>query len=331
MRLLPLLLVTGCFWLDTTDVPCETDDNCPYDTTCEVEVDEETGLRHCSAYNPFAIPNAPNADGPAFTAYTWEIDAGADHTCALREDDTIACWGANDHGQSDPPAGRFESLACGRWYCCAKPSSGSLSCWGDAGSRGEPDDDPTLSSVAIGSNHVCALRQGVPRCWGDNEHGQLDVSSVTQRDVAVALDSTCTLSTGGGVACTGTGPQGASMAYEGDSEFMLLDGGSTNYCGITEGGQLECFSGGWYGWTEPLPPTSDNGFVQLDVAYGYACAVDREGAGFCWGPDCTGDDCEMPEGPWSVLTAGRYHTCGLRPTGQIECWGDNRDGRLSVP
>ena len=31
------------------------------------------------------------------------IDAGSHHTCGLRTDGTIACWGYNGYGQSDPP------------------------------------------------------------------------------------------------------------------------------------------------------------------------------------------------------------------------------------
>ena len=35
----------------------------------------------------------------------------ASHSCGLRTDGTIACWGRNEDGQADPPAGRFSSVS----------------------------------------------------------------------------------------------------------------------------------------------------------------------------------------------------------------------------
>jgi hypothetical protein len=33
------------------------------------------------------------------------ISAGVYHTCGLKGDGTVACWGRNDAGQATPPAG----------------------------------------------------------------------------------------------------------------------------------------------------------------------------------------------------------------------------------
>src|SRR5580765_1144855 len=32
------------------------------------------------------------------------LSAGGDHTCAIKADGTVRCWGNNDLGQSTPPA-----------------------------------------------------------------------------------------------------------------------------------------------------------------------------------------------------------------------------------
>lgn len=36
------------------------------------------------------------------------ISAGGLHSCALRTDGTLACWGRNDDGQATPPAGDLQ-------------------------------------------------------------------------------------------------------------------------------------------------------------------------------------------------------------------------------
>jgi hypothetical protein len=41
------------------------------------------------------------------------LSAGGLHTCVVRTDNTVACWGWNEHGQAAPPVGTFISIrAC---------------------------------------------------------------------------------------------------------------------------------------------------------------------------------------------------------------------------
>lgn len=330
MRLLPFVFLMGCFWVDTTGIPCEADDNCPYDTICEVLVDEETGERHCSAYDPFSPPQ----EAPETTLYKVSVEADEDHTCALRDDDTIVCWGDNDRGQLDAPQGRFASLDCGGRYCCAKPTTGPLECWGDDEYRGASDEGSSPGLLAVGDFHACATSGVMPlvRCWGSNNNGQLDIQPAGARDVAVSSASTCLVFSSGGVSCAGLGQDGV-LSYDGFSEFIHLDGGPAAYCGITEQGELECFASSPFAdtaWND-APPTSDADYLQVDVGTRHVCAVDRDGEGACWGPGCVDDLCDVPAGPWSLLTAGADHTCGLRRTGELLCWGESDDGRLNVP
>ena len=41
------------------------------------------------------------------------LDAGSSHTCVLQGDGTIACWGSNGSGQSDPPTGTYTAVTSG--------------------------------------------------------------------------------------------------------------------------------------------------------------------------------------------------------------------------
>ena len=66
-----------------------------------------------------------------------DISSGHYHTCGLREDGSVACWGDNDYGAASPPEGE------------------------------------TFTTISSGMGHTCGLREdGSARCWGDNSEGQ---------------------------------------------------------------------------------------------------------------------------------------------------------------
>ena len=72
---------------------------------------------------------------PASVRFT-AIDAGYEHTCGLRADSTIACWGGNWHGQSDAPDGEFQAMSVGQRP--TRPSAGATTA--TARSRLRQDD-----------------------------------------------------------------------------------------------------------------------------------------------------------------------------------------------
>ena len=41
--------------------------------------------------------------------------------------------------------------------------------------------------------------------------------------------------------------------------------------------------------------------------------------------DDKGQVTDIPSGNFAQVTAGYRHSCGLRPTGEVECWGRNDD------
>ena len=63
---------------------------------------------------------------PGFT----QVSAGGYHTCGLKGDGTVACWGENDYGQSTPPAGTFTQVSAGYGHTCGVKSDGTVACWG---------------------------------------------------------------------------------------------------------------------------------------------------------------------------------------------------------
>ena len=70
--------------------------------------------------------------------------AGFTHSCAIAADDTLACWGLDEPGQTEAPAGSYKSVAdappgaykfvaVGGAQSCAIASDDILTCWGPAG------------------------------------------------------------------------------------------------------------------------------------------------------------------------------------------------------
>jgi alpha-tubulin suppressor-like RCC1 family protein len=144
------------------------------------------------------------------------VAAGGNHSCALRSDGEVWCWGANIWGElgdgsfeqrNTPvqavgvPAG-ISALSSGAFHTCALTASGAVWCWGDDshGQLGDGDASfggpapvpvtglPQIAAISAGSFNTCALTtKGGIRCWGANEQGQLGDGTQLARDVPVRV------------------------------------------------------------------------------------------------------------------------------------------------
>jgi alpha-tubulin suppressor-like RCC1 family protein len=92
----------------------------------------------------------------ALTGVT-SVAAGRGHTCAVRVDSTVVCWGDNRSGQ----LGIANNLK--------SSSSTALQVVADASRAAFTG----VVMVAAGAEHTCALLfDGTIKCWGDNTAGQ---------------------------------------------------------------------------------------------------------------------------------------------------------------
>lgn len=186
--------------------------------------------------------------------------------------------------------------------------------------------------VALASNnrHTCALmHDGALFCWGDNEFGQLGDGTQERRlhPARIELPPVASVSTGYGHTCSAT--------MQGDV-----------YCwGNNQG--LQVGTGG-----EPLGPPqltpfrvpNISGIRSVTAGYGHSCALDRDGAVYCWGYNGFGQ-CAAPASMLTIavprrvaglrtvakLVAIKNHTCALQSDGELLCWGDNKLGETGVP
>lgn len=84
---------------------------------------------------------------------------------------TLTCWGSNQYGQSAPPSGTFTTVSAGQFHSCGVRSDGTVACWGDP--PGTIDQGQatvpagTFSTLAASAEYTCGLRpDGSATCWG---------------------------------------------------------------------------------------------------------------------------------------------------------------------
>jgi len=157
---------------------------------------------------------APGEGRAAGTAAV-SVDAGPFlHTCGVKTDGTIACWGDNRFGQTDAPTGTFTSVSAGGQsvltaHSCGLKPDGTIVCWGsnDFGQTDAPTG--AFTSVSAGGLHSCGLKpDGTITCWGDNSEGQLNVPTGTFTSVSSGFEHSCGVKPEGTIACWGSNSSG---------------------------------------------------------------------------------------------------------------------------
>ena len=71
-------------------------------------------------------------------------------------------------------------------------------------------------------------------------------------------------------------------------------------------------------------------FRAISAGSDHTCGLRDTGAIECWGRNSSGQ-INTPSGSFRAISAGSDHTCGLRDTGAIECWGRNSSGQINTP
>jgi len=132
------------------------------------------------------------------------ISGGLHAFCALLDNGSVSCWGANNVDQLGtgqptnqpsavpvyPDLNGIRSVGNGGDATCAVFTSGGMRCWGygHQGQIGNGDVQSahtpahvtgitTATATTSGSDHECALLTGGDaQCWGDNTYGQLGSS-----------------------------------------------------------------------------------------------------------------------------------------------------------
>src|SRR5688572_4519859 len=98
----------------------------------------------------------------AIPSATPQVSARGAHTCALKADGSLVCWGDNSYGQAAVPAGLgpVAQVSTGGYITCALKPDGTVVCWGDNryGQATVPAGLFAVAQVSTGSFHNCALK-----------------------------------------------------------------------------------------------------------------------------------------------------------------------------
>ena len=345
------------------DVPASpdagVDANVDAELPSDVRIPCQAGALTCIGRNPATC----DADGGWVAAPTCSADAGGcsagacgspamiaaggTHTCALRDDGTVRCWGDNTIGQLGftgaptvpaptmpvPLSAKAVQISAFGLHACAALETGTVACWGEngAGQLGAgdkavhtmpvgPSDLLGILDVATGADHTCVRRVlGLVECWGANDRGQL----------------------GADVPDAGLDHQRLSFYMQEYEPWVLaVAAGDQRTAAITTGGDV-------YAWglvDSTLRAGSawqvrvNGAAVAIAAGGNQGCAVLDHGQLECWG-STTGsvNDSELDKaepvplpGRAVAVAVGRAFTCVVLETGELSCWGDNYAGQLGL-
>src|SRR5947209_8475172 len=184
------------------------------------------------------------------------VDAGSFHICALLQDGTVRCWGANDFGQ----LGNGTSAPVPGTPTTFNPTPVTVS------------GITTAVAISAGGWHTCALlRDGTIQCWGQNTYGQLGDGSPITRPAP--------------------GRSSTPVTVTGITTAIAIEAGIFHTCALLADGTLQCWGRNDEGrlgngtTADSSTPTIVSGITPAAVAPGaeHACAILRDGTVRCWG------------------------------------------------
>ncbi len=268
--------------------------------------------------------------GGPFTSLT----ARGTFVCGLRPGGEAECWGTDFLGQSSPPEGRFTQIKAGATFSCGLRPSGELECWGYGGKQ---------SKIVPPRGALTNIHAG----WGG-----LEIIPTSERDESIWGDwgYSCGLRPDQSVECWGDTWEGGDLGMGGqgigivdtairvhhpEGDFTEVGVGKREACGLRPTGVVECWGPDWgdredwnsahyVNWSPPhdIRDGGGEGYAALSVGGEYSCALlQNSGAVDCWSTDRS--ETYQLAGPYTAISAGYWHQCGVLATGDIHCWTGN--------
>lgn len=258
------------------------------------------------------------------------VSAGAAHTCALLDNNTVKCWGVNNFfGQLGYDDTTIRGNSGGSMAALAAVNLGT---------------GRTAKGISCGGYHTCALLDNDKiKCWGQGSSGQLGYDSTahwgeasgdmaalayvnlgtgrTAKSVVAGEVSTCAILDTDELKCWGNNSSG-QLGQDSTSTLGALSGdmaalnpinlgtgrtaksvgvGSIHVCALLDTNDVKCWGGAAYGQT------------------GYNTTISR---GNSSGSMAALSTVDLGTGRTAIsLTVGRYHTCVVRDDNTTKCWG----------
>jgi hypothetical protein len=269
------------------------------------------------------------------------VSGGGFHTCAIKQDGSLWCWGNNFYGQlgngrsgigemSSIPVQVMSSgvvaVSAGGFHTCAIKQDGSLWCWGwnqygQVGDGTNTDRNTPVQimpggviAVSAGLAHTCAIKQdGSLWCWGWNQYGQVGDGTWESKNSPVQIIS--------------EGVVAVALDWWGTAALKTD-------CSVWSWGGRAWFNIPIMVLALPLPA------VSICRGAGHGCMVMADGSLWCGGHNEFGQFGDgtwetkfdilvqtMPEGAEAVY-CGAGHTCSIKKDSSLWCWGWNKYGQV---
>jgi alpha-tubulin suppressor-like RCC1 family protein len=281
---------------------------------------------------------------------TLDVSAGYAHTCAIKSDNSLWCWGYNSDGElgdgSTTPRltpvkvfgiSTAQKVSAGLFSTCALLNDQSIQCWG-ANDYGQLGDGSLANSsvpvvvagitnataISVGGNHACALlSDGSVKCWGYNGAGQLGNGTTNDSVLPVTVS--------------------------GLTSALSISAGAYHSCAVLSDGTAQCWGLNSLGElgngtdADSNVPTAVSGVttaMQISAGWTHTCAALGNGTVQCWGSNMYGnlghggtDGTLVPVNVSNITTAtvvscNSDHCCALLSDQTVQCWGVNEDGEL---
>ncbi|MGE5184524.1 MAG: RCC1 domain-containing protein, partial [Acidobacteriota bacterium] len=158
------------------------------------------------------VPVEVQVSGGTALASAVAVAVGNSHSCALKSDNSVWCWGAGSNGQLGNNG----------------TSDSHFAVQVQTGGGANPPMLGTVTAIALGNLHSCGLKgDGTAWCWGDNTNGACGNSGGKTTAIATQvgtggtlLTNVTTLTAGGSHSCASTANQ-TTMCWGLDSSYQL--------------------------------------------------------------------------------------------------------------
>ena len=298
--------------------------------TCDLFSAVDSGDHHTCAVRKdnTIVCWGDNSDGQADApkGQFASVSAGRDHTCAIRTDNTVTCWGAKGHGQTNAPEGQFTAIGAGRGHTCALRGNGTVACWGDSFNDKTDATNRQFTSIGVGYEHNCGLLiDDSTTCWGKNHHGEADAPNGKFSSVSAGRDHTCALRTDGTVACWGANWESQLDAPTG--VYSQVSAGRDHTCAIGTDNTIACWGANW----EHQSDAPSGEFTVITSGWEHSCGLRSDNTIACWGGDRWTNRITPPTGQFTAMSAGVEHSCAIRTDTTLRCWGSGQIANLYDP
>ncbi len=314
---------------------------------------------------PRCAPVAPTDAQPAFPEK--RLAVGWYHTCGIRDDGTVQCWGgAQPNPILTPPPGEFVRVSAGDDHTCGIRPSGDVECWGRGkviGNCDSPDyyecgqslpPPGRFLELAAGDAFTCGLRPDLTiECWGANLRGETEPPCGQFVQMSAARRDACAVSVEGQVECWPSArtwyPPGL-VEPNGEPVKQVALGGQCA-CILYATGEVDCallhYDQFHTGWIERLWRWTRGGVAAVFCGEEHACTILEDGSVDCEtacaaSTSCVSQctiledgsvDCEgsVHEGAFTEMSCGWHRSCALRTDGTATCWGGQPDYGTEMP